>query len=336
MTTDLKINTAAGHRPKKQGEKPELQAAIPYERMTAAAAIRLAAVHTWAASVCPALLGIFWCLHRGLPLSPAQCILLAGACVLSQSAVNTLNDYVDFVSGADSEEDHVEVNDAVLIYYRVNPKHALILGFVYLASAAFCGIAAAWNSGPVPFIIGIIGGLTVLGYSIGPLPVASLPLGELVSGFVMGGLIPLGTAAVADGRFHLEILPYSLPLILGIALIMLSNNGSDIEKDIRAERTTLPVVLGRPRALVLYRMMLAAWIALLCICPAVSTGWIGLVSFLLTALLGRKPFGFLIRAKLLPEDRIRQMKSITAANMIGNGLLSAAFAASWLLRLMGS
>ena len=152
MTTDLKINTAAGHRPKKQGEKPELQAAIPYERMTAAAAIRLAAVHTWAASVCPALLGIFWCLHRGLPLSPAQCILLAGACVLSQSAVNTLNDYVDFVSGADSEEDHVEVNDAVLIYYRVNPKHALILGFVYLASAAICGIAAAWNSGPVPFI----------------------------------------------------------------------------------------------------------------------------------------------------------------------------------------
>ena len=303
--------------------------------MTAAAAIRLAAVHTWPAAVCPVLFGIFWCLQRGIYLSPAQAILLAAACVLSQSSVNTLNDYVDFVSGADSEKDNVEVNDAVLIYYRVNPGHALALGIIYLISAALCGVAASWHSGPAPFIIGILGGLTVLGYSVSPVPAASLPVGEALSGFVMGALIPMGTAAVADGNFHPEILPECLPLILGIALIMLSNNGSDIEKDIAAQRATLPVLLGREKALILYRVMLAVWIALLCIQPLTRQGKIGFLSIVLTLILGRRPFGFLIRARLLPGDRIRQMKSVTAANLIGNGLLGLAYAAAWFLQLPG-
>ena len=303
--------------------------------MTAVAAIRLAAVHTWPAAVCPALFGIFWCLQRGISLSPAKAVLLAAACVLSQSSVNTLNDYVDFVSGTDSEADNVEVNDSVLVYYRVNPRHALALGIIYLVSAALCGVAASWHSGPAPFIVGILGGLTVLGYSVAPVPVAALPLGEAVSGFVMGALIPLGTAAAADGKFHLEIIPECLPLILGIALIMISNNGSDIEKDIPAERMTLPVLLGRGRTLILYRSMLAAWIALLCVQPLIRLGKIGFLSILLTLILGHRPFGFLIRARLLPEDRIRQMKSITGANLVGNGLLAAAYAASWLLQLKG-
>ena len=255
--------------------------------------------------------------------------------MLSQSSVNTLNDYVDFVSGADSEKDNVEVNDAVLIYYRVNPGHALALGIIYLISAALCGVAASWHSGPAPFIIGILGGLTVLGYSVSPVPAASLPVGEALSGFVMGALIPMGTAAVADGNFHPEILPECLPLILGIALIMLSNNGSDIEKDIAAQRATLPVLLGREKALILYRVMLAVWIALLCIQPLTRLGKIGFLSIVLTLILGRRPFGFLIRARLLPGDRIRQMKSVTAANLIGNGLLGLAYAASWFLRLFG-
>ncbi|MDO5132553.1 MAG: UbiA family prenyltransferase [Eubacteriales bacterium] len=323
MNTESKCNTdsAAGIRP------------VPYERMTVLSAIRLAAIHTWPAAFCPAMFGIFWCLQRGIPITAAQCILLTAACLLSQSAVNTLNDYADYVSGADSKEDNVEASDAVLIYNRINPRHALFLGIGYLAGAAGCGVAASWHSGPAPFIIGLTGALTVIGYSAGPAPVASLPVGEAVSGFVMGGLIPLGTAAAADGRFHWEMLPECLPLILGIALIMLSNNGSDIEKDIRAGRITLPVILGRRRALCLYRGMLGVWIALLCVQPVLHLGSIGLLSILLTAVLGRKPFGFLLRAGLLPEARIRQMKSVAGANLIGNGFLAAAYAAFWLRML---
>lgn len=327
MNTSTNTNTDTGQAGTAfpSGAQP-----VPYRRMTVLAAFRLAAVHTWPAAICPAMFGIFWCLHRGIPITLAQCILLTAACLLSQSAVNTLNDYADFVSGADSEEDNVEASDSVLVYNHIDPKHALILGIGYLLSAAACGVAASWHSGPAPFLVGLAGALTVIGYSAGPLPIASLPLGEAVSGFVMGGLIPLGTAAAADGRFHWEILPECLPLILGIALIMLSNNGSDIEKDIRSGRITLPAVLGRPRALGLYRVMLGTWIALLGIQPLLHLGGTGVISILLTVSVGYRPFWFLIRAGLRPEDRIRQMKSVAGANLIGNGFLAAAYAVAWI------
>ena len=111
--------TVVTDRSKKRQGAPD---PVKYERMTAKMAFQLAMIHTWPASVCPAMFGIFWCLYRGIPLTPAQCILLAGACILSQSSVNTLNDYVDYVNGTDSEEDNVEVNDAVLVYNHLDPK----------------------------------------------------------------------------------------------------------------------------------------------------------------------------------------------------------------------
>ena len=77
--------------------EPGAAAGQRYERMTAVAAFRLAAAHTWPAAFCPAVFGIFWCLQRGIPLSPVQCVLLTAACILAQSSVNTLNDYVDYV-----------------------------------------------------------------------------------------------------------------------------------------------------------------------------------------------------------------------------------------------
>ena len=67
--------------------------------------------------------------------------MLIVACVLLQSAVNTLNDYFDFIKGTDSASDHVEVNDAVLIYGNIAPRSALILGIGYLAAGAVLGLS---------------------------------------------------------------------------------------------------------------------------------------------------------------------------------------------------
>ena len=221
--------------------------------MTLKSALNLAAPHTWVASVFPALFGDFYCWQQGLELPWYKGIILLTACVFLQSAVNTLNDYFDFIKGTDSEEDYVEASDAVLVYGNISPRSALILGIVYLAAGAGLGLGACAGSGVVPVVIGFIGGAVILIYSGGPFPVSYLPIGELVSGIVMGGLIPLGIAGCADGKLHWQILFYALPLIIGIALIMMSNNGSDIEKDIKAGRHTLPTRLGRRRTLKFYR-----------------------------------------------------------------------------------
>ena len=311
-----------------------MQSENKYRPLTAKQALQLAAPHTWAASVCPSLFGICYSRLMGFPLGPFRAAAVLAACVFLQSAVNTLNDYVDFVKGTDSASDNVEVTDAVLVYGGIDPKSARNLGFLYLFAGLLSGLAASAGAGPVPLLIGAVGGATVLLYSGGPLPVSSLPLGEVVSGFVMGGLIPLGTAACADGKLHPEILFYSLPLIIGIGLIMMSNNGCDIEKDLRAGRKTLPMILGRERTLKLYRFLTVFWILLLLVLPVLLTGRRGFLCGVLLLLFAGKKFRNILMLRLRPEQRVLQMKGIVAANIFGNGALIVTLMAAVLMEAL--
>ena len=234
-----------------------------------------------------------------------------------QSSVNTLNDYVDFIKGNDSEKDYVEESDAVLIYNSVPPKQVLILGIIYLVLGAMLGIVACRESGFLPLVIGSIGGLIVLLYSGGPYPISYLPIGELVSGFVMGILIPLGVAAVTDGRLHKEIFLYALPLMIGIGLIMMTNNGCDIEKDLEAKRWTLAVLLGRKNIKNLYHILIVIWLLMISFLAIWLLGIVGLITPVLI-LFEYRCFKFLITSELLAYKRVEQMKNIVKANIIVN------------------
>lgn len=294
-----------------------------HKRLTARTALQLAAPHTWVASVYPALFGIIFGKISGCSISMLQGTLLIAVCILMQSAVNTLNDYADYVKGADSTKDNVEQSDAVLVYNDIPPAQALYLALVYLTAGAALGIASCAHTGFVPLCIGAIGCIVVLAYSAGTVPLSYLPIGEVVSGFVMGALIPLGIVAAADNMLHPAVLLYSLPLTIGIALIMMSNNGCDIEKDIRAGRHTLPVCIGRKRTILLYRLTILVWIALLCILPVIQFGLHrGMLSFL--CLLGAwRVARALFTLELRPENRIQCMKAVVLANIYGNGIYIA-------------
>jgi 1,4-dihydroxy-2-naphthoate octaprenyltransferase len=290
-----------------------------WNTLTPKLALWLAAPHTWPASVYPALFGELYCLLAGYTLHFYVGVALLCACVLMQSAVNTFNDYFDFMKGTDTEEDCVEVNDSVLVYSHLNPSHVMILGIAYLGAAILLALPWVITAGIAPLLVGAVGVAAVLFYSGGPVPLSYLPVGECISGIVMGGLIPLGILAVATGGFQWMVLGAALPFILGIGLIMMTNNSCDIEKDIEAERHTLPALLGRKRAVICYRCLIIVWILLLCVMPYLLVGTMGLLSPLLVALVGRKAFGFLLRAPLLQSKRVEQMKGILIANLLGNG-----------------
>ncbi len=304
-----------------------------YRPLSLKVAFQLAAPHTWVASVYPALFGTLYCWLRGYALGPAKAIALLLTCVLMQSSVNALNDYFDFVKGTDSAEDNVEVSDAALVYAGVNPKSAKWLGITFLALAAVLGIFCCMGSGIAPLLVGLFGGAMIVLYSGGPLPVSYLPIGEFISGFTMGGLIPLGVVACGSGKIEAAVLLYSLPFILGIALIMMSNNGCDIEKDIKAGRRTLPVLLGREKTLSLYRGLLVLWVIILVSLALKLAGWIGAAGLVGLVFLGGMPFRKVHRLKLEPSGRIFQMKGVLACNIVGNGACLAVMAAVLLLEV---
>ena len=302
-----------------------------YRGLTVRTAVQLAAPHTWVASVYPALFGVLFSRISGYGLRIPTGGMLIIACILMQSAVNTLNDYADYVKGTDSTQDNVEKSDAVLLYNDIKPVYALYLGLLYLAAGAALGIFSCINTGFVPLCIGAVGGVVVLLYSGGWFPLSYLPVGELVSGFVMGGLIPLGIAAAADNTLHPAVLVYSLPLIIGIALIMMSNNGCDIEKDMRAGRHTLPVYIGRKKTVILYRISVIVWVVLLCVLPVVTFGIANGIIAPIGIAVGWSAFIGLIKSDLRPEKRVWCMKGIVSANIYGNGGYIAAAAVSLVL-----
>ncbi len=94
----------------------------------------------------------------------------------------------------------------------------------------------------------------------------------MVSGFVMGGLIPLAGYYMQSGTIDAAILLYSAPLVLGTAMIMYSNNACDIRRDSEAGRKTLAVILGPGRTAGLYRWLLPARLALTLILLAAGMG----------------------------------------------------------------
>ena len=299
--------------------------------MTPKLALRLAAPHTWPASIGPALFGELYCLIKGYPLTVTVAIALLLACILMQAAVNALNDYFDFIKGTDSMDDCVEVSDAVLVYEQVNPTWALWLAIAFLGAAAVMVLPILLTVGIAPLVIGFIGVVIVFCYYGGPMPLSYLPVGEFISGFVMGGLIPVGIAAAVTGGYHWDILVASMPFMIGIGLIMMTNNTCDIEKDGIAKRRTLPVLLGRQKAVQWYRRVVLAWLVLLAFLPCFLLGTVGMLSVLLLVVAARRPFGFLLSSPVQQEQRVAQMKGILMANVFGNGAYLITLAATILI-----
>lgn len=296
-------------------------------------ALQIAAPHTWPAAILPALIAMACAAANGYTVSAVMALVLLAICILMQAAVNTFNDYYDYVKGSDSAEDNVDPTDAVLVYNNVNPRSALMLAVGFLVAAFALGAYVIWQAGWIPLAIGIVGAIVVVLYSAGKTPISYLPIGELMSGFVMGGLIPLACYQALTKCFNPIMLVWALPTIIGVGLIMLTNNTCDVEKDIESGRKTLPVLLGRSRARTLYHALVWIWIALIIVNVLIwfSGGWPVLV-FMLAA--STPLLKALLSNPLAPPARIGAMAQICSVNIALGAFYAAAVFAGGAMALV--
>ena len=110
----------------------------PQGRLTPRMAVQLAAPHTWPAAVFPVLVALACAVAETGRASAVMACALLVICVLMQSAVNTFNDYYDYVKGADSADDDVDPTDAVLVYNDVDPRAALALAIGFPRGCLRC------------------------------------------------------------------------------------------------------------------------------------------------------------------------------------------------------
>ena len=201
-----------------------------FEPLTPKLCFQLMAPHTLAPSI---LALTFTLVFTTVTFSGSVNLLLFAVlfviCTLMQAAANTLNDYFDYKKGTDSLENSSEdAFDAVLVYHRLNPKHVLVFAIAQLVIAAILGCYIVSLSGLTVLVIGIIGALVVVIYSAGKTPLSYLPIGEVAIGFTMGGLIPLACVYVLSGVLDWWLMLTGLPLMIGIGMILATNNTCDI------------------------------------------------------------------------------------------------------------
>lgn len=304
-----------------------------YERLTPLMCARLAAPHTWPGpSVLTTAFGGVYSLVQGYAFDPLIWCLLLTVAVFAQSAVNTLNDWADYRAGTDTVENSDDPTDAVLVYNNPNPAHVLVLGVGYMAVALACGIACmVWAGSAVPLVFGAIGALVIVIYSSGKVPISYLPLGEIVSGVVMGCLIPVADVCVFAARSFgggpldllwqldwVQTLLVTAPFVLGVGLVMATQNNCDIERDAPIGRHTLAVTLGRERSRLLYRAFVVLWVA----CSLHFSFWCfgsGFWAALVLMVLGAGTLRTVLTTLLTHEVRGPSMGAINKANLFVNG-----------------
>ena len=201
--------------------------------------------HTLTATFAPVILGtvaalyetkINWFLFMGMLLS----------CLALQIATNLFNEYYDFKRGLDTAES-VGIGGGI-VRHGLKPKNVLTVALLLYIVAAFIGVYICMNSTWWLAVIGLCGMAIGYLYTGGPLPIAYTPFGELFSGLSMGTGFILIAFFIQTGTLTVESILISIPVGILVGAINMSNNIRDIEEDIKGGRKTLPILLGREKA----------------------------------------------------------------------------------------
>ena len=232
--------------------------------------IPLTRPRTLAAALGPTILGAAFSYYafgaaRGTGLAIFHTVLIFLAVVTAQIVANLWNEYKDFKSGLDAGQ---KVGNAGSITRgAITPELIVtmikVLMVVPIIIGAYLSATITWYYVPAGFICILISFL----YSGGPKPISRTPFGEISSGIAMGLAIVLITGYAWTRELSLALLIPAIPSTLLVGSIMLTNNIRDIRNDESHGRRTLPIVLGRERALSLMSIMyifnfiwIVAWI----------------------------------------------------------------------------
>ena len=286
----------------------------------------------------PALLGVIFSLQQDGSVRPLLTFFLLLIPSAANCSVNLLNDYYDYIGGNDTAENIVSEVEGPLAYHQVeDPRPAVFYGLAFFAAACLMGGYVVWNCGPVPAFIGAFGALITVTYSGRWISTSHMPIGEPLSGFTMGGLIPLAVYVSLTGRVSdiPVILFRSVPMMLVVSQFMLENNTCDMERDYIAGRRTLPMFLGRERAQKLANILNVIWLISLVLLVALYFPF-GLPVLAAALFRGRKGIAGTFREERTRENKLPATGALASmAFWISEGYLAAAtvhLLVQWLMK----
>lgn len=208
------------------------------------------------ASILPVLAGSAWGFKAAGQFDAVVFFLALLATVCVHAAANVLNDVGDEESGTDRRnEDRIYPYTGGSQFIQAGILSAASmarLGVSLIALAATAGVVLLMIKGPTILWFGLAGVLLAVLYSLGPLRLSSIGLGELAVGIAFGVLPVTGAAWLQSGVIELDLILFSLPVSAWVAAILLINEVPDIKADGAVGKRTLPVRLGLAGTAALY------------------------------------------------------------------------------------
>lgn len=235
---------------------------------------QLVELRTKLASLLPFLVGVSFAAVQYHQLSWLNTAIFFIAMSLFDMATTAINNLMDYRKARDQTY-RKKVN--VIGREHLSVRTVSWLSVLMVGVATCLGIWLVWRTDLFLLIIGSLCFAIGLSYTMGPMPLSRLPLGEIFSGITMGLLIPFIAVYinVADQQLISLTLHWPgallmvniwqllglglvcLPSIGTIANVMLANNLSDLAEDAKNKRHTLPSYLGVPTSLRLYHGLIA-------------------------------------------------------------------------------
>lgn len=232
--------------------------------------------HTLTASFVPVLLGTALALRYG-KIHMGLFLAMLIASLLIQAATNMFNEYYDYKRGLDNENS-VGIGGSI-VRDGIKPATVMKIALSFYGVSLLLGVYICMNSSWWLALIGAVSMAVGYFYTGGPIPIAYTPFGELVAGFFMGMLIILIAFFIQTGTVDTTSILVSIPIMILVGEILLSNNIRDLDGDKENGRKTLAILLGKKRAIYLLAGLFTLsylW-AFSLIITGVAPAWIAIV-----------------------------------------------------------
>lgn len=288
------------------------------------------------ASILPVLAGSAWGFMAAGHFDAISFSLALLATVCVHAGANVLNDVGDDAGGTDRQnEDRVYpyTGGSRFIQTGIMSVTSMArLGISLLTVAAIAGLLLLLIKGSTVLWFGIAGILLATLYSLGPLRLSALGLGEIAVGVAFGLLPVVGSAWLQSGVIDLNAVVFALPISAWVTAILMINEVPDIVPDALTGKRTLVVRLGKHRTAVAYALThlfaasAAVWLAVMTPLPAAAAA----VPILLL-LLAFKASGAIRHGIENRADLTKAIESTLGIHTIGTLWLTACalFVAFW-------
>ena len=176
---------------------------------------------------------------------------------LFHAAANVINDYYDTLYKIDQPDSPTaKYRPQPILSGMLTPRQLLWEAVILFALTFTIGLTTAFIRSYHVLWIGIIGLLTSIYYTAGPVKFKYRALGEFAVFMMWGPLMVEGAYAVQRQALSVKALYISIPFGILVALVLFANNMRDIDYDSRQNVKTLSIVLGSHKSYILFAVLI--------------------------------------------------------------------------------